>query len=268
MNPIIAQLHEKLNALRAEWEGLSDRRRDALLAGSRAALLDAEVRKIQIPYEAVKACNLAVHALLAELEAEARELEAERDTLAEQLRAFETEVRALWERIRPVQERYLRIRNAGHNATLYTIACHESDMLPAQPESRLQVIYGMEIPRLKQAIDWLEQLTARVAAQEEQAVGEAVQLLYGVAPPPTEKILRFLQFRHLRQPPASPSVAEAGAAQQPAPAAEPSREPSREPCRESRVRIKRREEVMGEGEAPSAYTAGAAAAVAAAERGL
>jgi len=264
MNPIIAQLHEKLNALRAEWEGLSDRRRDALLAGSRDALLDAEVRKIQIPYEAVSACTQAAHALLAELEAEARELEAERDTLAEQLRAFEPEVRALWERIRPVQERYLRIRNAGHNATLYTIACHESDMLPAQPESRLQVIYGMEIPRLKQAIDWLEQLTARVAAQEEQAVGEAVQLLYGVAPPPTEKILRFLQFRHLRQPPASPSVAEAGAAQQPAPAAEPSREPRRE----SRVRIKRREEVMGEGEAPSAYTAGAAAAAAAAERGL
>jgi hypothetical protein len=260
MNPIIAQLHEKLNALRAEWEGLSERRRDALLAGSRDALLDAEVRKFQIPYEAVEACNLAAHALLAELEAEARELEAERDTLAEQLRAFEPEVRALWERIRPVQERYLRIRNAGHNATLYTIACHESDMLPAQPESRLQVIYGMEIPRLKQAIDWLEQLTARVAAQEEQAVGEAVQLLYGVAPPPTEKILRFLQFRHLLHP----LAAEAGAAQQPAPAAEPSREPRRE----ARVRIKRREEVMGEGEAPSAYTAGAAAAAAAAERGL
>jgi uncharacterized protein YukE len=114
MNPIIEQLHAKLNALRAEWEGLSARRRDALLAGSRDALLDAEVRKIQIPYEAVEACNLAVHALLAELEAEARELEAERDTLAEQLRAFEPEVRALWERIRPVQERYLRIRNAGH----------------------------------------------------------------------------------------------------------------------------------------------------------
>jgi hypothetical protein len=264
MNPIISALHEKLNALRAEWEGLSERRRDALLAGSRDALLEAEVRKIQIPYEAVEACNLAAHALLAELEAEARELEAERDTLAEQLRAFETEVRALWERIRPVQERYLRIRNAGHKATLYTIDWGASDMLPAQPESRLQVIYGMEIPRLKQAMDWLEQLTARVAAQEERAVGEAVQLLYGVAPPPTDKILQFLQFRHLRQPPASPSVAEAGAVAYPAPAAEPSREPSRE----SRVRIKRREEVMGEGEAPSAYTAGAAAAAAAAERGL
>jgi hypothetical protein len=261
MNPIIAQLHEKLNALRAEWEGLSERRRDALLAGSRDALLDAEVRKFQIPYEAVKACNLAVHALLAELEAEARALETERDQLAAELAGFEAEVRALWERIRPVQERYLRIRNAGHKATLYTIAWHESDMLPAQPESRLQVIYGMEIPRLKQAMDWLEQLTARVAAQEEQAVGEAVQLLYGVAPPPTEKIL---QFRHLRQPPASPSVAEAGAVAYPAPAAEPSREPRRE----ARVRIKRREEVMGEGEAPSAYTAGAAAAAAAAERGL
>jgi hypothetical protein len=77
MNPIIAQLHEKLNALRAEWEGLSERRRAALLAGSRDALLDAEVRKIQIPYEAVKACNLAVHALLAELEAEARALETD-----------------------------------------------------------------------------------------------------------------------------------------------------------------------------------------------
>jgi hypothetical protein len=261
MNPIIAQLHEKLNALRAEWEGLSERRRDALLAGSRDALLDAEVRKFQIPYEAVKACNLAVHALLAELEAEARALETERDQLAAELAGFEAEVRALWERIRPVQERYLRIRNAGHKATLYTIDWGASDMLPAQPESRLQVIYGMEIPRLKQAMDWLEQLTARVAAQEEQAVGEAVQLLYGVAPPPTEKIL---QFRHLRQPPASPSVAEAGAVAYPAPAAEPSREPRRE----ARVRIKRREEVMGEGEAPSAYTAGAAAAAAAAERGL
>jgi hypothetical protein len=264
MNPIIAQLHEKLNALRAEWEGLSDRRRDALLAGSRDALLDAEVRKIQIPYEAVKACNLAVHALLAELEAEARALETERDQLAAELAGFEAEVRALWERIRPVQERYLLIRNAGHKATLYTIDWGASDMLPAQPESRLQVIYGMEIPRLKQAMDWLEQLTARVTAQEEQAVGEAVQLLYGVAPPPTEKILRFLQFRHLLHP----LAAEAGAAQQPAPVAEPSREPSSEPSRESRVRIKRREEVMGEGEAPSAYTAGAAAAVAAAERGL
>jgi hypothetical protein len=261
MNPIIAQLHEKLNALRAEWEGLSERRRDALLAGSRDALLDAEVRKFQIPYEAVKACNLAVHALLAELEAEARALETERDQLAAELAGFEAEVRALWERIRPVQERYLRIRNAGHKATLYTIDWGASDMLPAQPESRLQAIYGMEIPRLKQAMDWLEQLTARVAAQEEQAVGEAVQLLYGVAPPPTEKIL---QFRHLRQPPASPSVAEAGAVAYPAPAAEPSREPRRE----ARVRIKRREEVMGEGEAPSAYTAGAAAAAAAAERGL
>jgi uncharacterized protein YukE len=260
MNPIISALHEKLNALRAEWEGLSERRRDALLAGSRDALLDAEVRKFQIPYEAVEACNLAVHALLAELEAEARALETERDQLAAELAGFEAEVRALWERIRPVQERYLRIRNAGHKATLYTIAWGASDMLPAQPESRLQVIYGMEIPRLKQAMDWLEQLTARVAAQEEQAVAAAVQLLYGVAPPPTEKILQFLQFRHLRQPPA-PSVAEAGAAQQPAPAAEPSREPRRE----SRVRIKRREEVMGEGEAPSAYTAGAATAVAAAE---
>jgi hypothetical protein len=259
MNPIISALHEKLNALRAEWEGLSERRRAALLAGSRDALLDAEVRKIQIPYEAVEACNLAVHALLAELEAEARALETERDQLAAELAGFEAEVRALWERIRPVQERYLRIRNAGHKATLYTIALHESDMLPAQPESRLQVIYGMEIPRLKQAIDWLEQLTARVAAQEEQAVAAAVQLLYGVAPPPTEKILQFLPFRHLRQPPA-PSVAEA----RPAPAAEPRREPRRE----SRVRIKRREEVMGEGEAPSAYTAGAAAAAAAAERGL
>jgi hypothetical protein len=259
MNPIIEQLHAKLNALRAEWEGLPTRRRDALLAGSRDALLDAEVRKIQVPYEAVSACTQAVHALLAELEAEARELEAERDTLAEQLRAFEPEVRALWERIRPVQERYLRMRNGGHRATLYTIAWHESDMLPAQPESRLQLIYQLEIPRLKQAIDWLEKLTARVVAQEEQAVGEAVQLLYGVAPPPTEKILKF---RLLVPPTACLSVAEAGAVQQPAPAAvaEPRREPSR-----ARVRIKRREEVMGEGEAPSAYTAGAAAAVAAVE---
>jgi hypothetical protein len=138
-------------------------------------------------------------------------------------------------------------------------------MLPAQPESRLQVIYGMEIPRLKQAMDWLEQLTARVAAQEERAVGEAVQLLYGVAPPPTDKIL---QFRLLVPPTASLSVAEAGAGYATAPAAEPSREPRRESSRESRVRIKRREEVMGEGEAPSAYTAGAATAAAAAERGL
>jgi hypothetical protein len=265
MNPIIEQLHAKLNALRAEWEGLSERRRDALLAGSRDALLDAEVRKIQIPYEAVKACNLAVHALLAELEAEARALETERDQLAAELAGFEAEVRALWERIRPVQERYLRIRNAGHKATLYTIAWGASDMLPAQPESRLQVIYGMEIPRLKQAMDWLEQLTARVAAQEERAVGEAVQLLYGVAPPPTDKIL---QFRLLVPPTASLSVAEAGAGYATAPAAEPSREPRRESSRESRVRIKRREEVMGEGEAPSAYTAGAATAAAAAERGL
>jgi len=267
MNPIISALHEKLNALRAEWEGLPERRRAGLLAGSRDALLDAEVRKIQIPYEAVSACTQAVHALLAELEAEARELEAERDTLAEQLRAFEPEVRALWERIRPVQERYLRIRNGGHRATLYTIACHESDMLPAQPESRLQVIYGMEIPRLRQAIEWLEKLTARVAAQEEQAVGEAVQLLYGVAPPPTEKILKF---RLLVPPTACLSVAEAGAAQHPAPAAvaEPSSEPRREPSR-ARVRIKRREEaeVMA-GEAPPANAAGAATAVAAAERGL
>ena len=262
MNPIISELHEKLSALRAEWEGLHTRRRDALLAGSRDALLDAEVRKIQIPYEAVSACTQAVHALLAELEAEARELEAERDTLAEQLRAFEPEVRALWERIRPVQERYLRIRNGGHRATLYTIACHESDMLPAQPESRLQQIYQLEIPRLKRAIEWLEQLTARVVAQEEQAVGEAVQLLYGVAPSRTD-IDRVLQFRHLLQPPATRSVAEAGAAQHPAPAAvaEPSREPSRA---EQRVRIKRRGEVM-EGEAPPANAAGAATAVAAAE---
>ena len=267
MNPIIEQLHAKLNALRAEWEGLSERRRDALLAGSRDALLDAEVRKIQIPYEAVSACTQAAHALLAELEAEARELEAERDQLAAELAGFEAEVRALWERIRPVQERYLRMRNAGHKATLYTIACHESDMLPAQPESRLQVIYDFEIPRLKQAIEWLEKLTARVAAQEEQAVGEAVQLLYGVAPPPTEKILKFLQFRHLASLSARHSVAAAGAVQHPAPAAvaEPSSEPRREPRREPRVRIKRREEVMGEGEAPSADTAGAAAAVAAAE---
>jgi hypothetical protein len=265
MNPIIAQLHEKLNALRAEWEGLPARRRDALLAGSRDALLDAEVRKIQIPYEAVKACNLAVHALLAALEAEARELEAERDTLAEQLRAFEPEVRALWERIRPVQERYLRVRNGGHSATLYTIECHASAFLEPYPDSRLQQIYQMEIPRLKRAIEWLEKLTARVVAQEEQAVGEAVQLLYGVAPSLTG-IDRVLQFRHLLHPPATRSVAEAGAAQHPAPAAvaEPSSEPSREP----RVRIKRREEVMGEGEAPSADTAGAAAAAAAAERGL
>jgi hypothetical protein len=208
---------------------------------------------------------LAVHALLAELEAEARALETERDQLAAELAGFEAEVRALWERIRPVQERYLRIRNAGHKATLYTIAWGASDMLPAQPESRLQVIYGMEIPRLKQAMDWLEQLTARVAAQEERAVGEAVQLLYGVAPPPTDKIL---QFRLLVPPTASLSVAEAGAGYATAPAAEPSREPRRESSRESRVRIKRREEVMGEGEAPSAYTAGAATAAAAAERGL
>jgi hypothetical protein len=264
MNPIISALHEKLNALRAEWEGLPTRRRDALLSGNRDALLDAEVRKIQIPCEAVSACTQAVHALLAELEAEARELEAERDTLAEQLRAFEPEVRALWERIRPVQERYLRIRNAGHKATLYTITWGAHD-IPAHPESRLQVIYDFEIPRLQRAIEWLEKLTARVVAQEEQAVGEAVQLLYGVAPSPTDRVLKFLQFRHLASLPALHSVAAAGAAQHPAPAAvaEPSSEPRREPSR-ARVRIKRREEVM-EGEAPSAYTAGAASAVAAAE---
>jgi hypothetical protein len=264
MNPIIAQLHEKLNALRAEWEGLSERRRDALLSGNRDALLDAEVRKVQIPYEAVSACTQAVHALLAELEAEARELEAERDTLAEQLRAFEPEVRALWERIRPVQERYLRIRNGGHSATLYTIKCHESAFSDPYPDSRLQQIYQLEIPRLKRAIDWLERLTARVVAQEEQAVGEAVQLLYGVAPAPTG-IDRVLQFRHLPQPSATRSVAEAGAAQHPAPAAvaEPSREPSRA---EQRVRIKRRGEAeVMEGEAPSAYTAGTATTAAAAE---
>jgi hypothetical protein len=258
MNPIIEQLRMQLHALRAEWEGLPARRRDALLAGSRDALLDAEVRKIQIPYEAVKACNLAVNALLAELEAEARELETERDQLAAELAGFEAEVRALWERIRPVQERYLRVRNGGHRATLYTIECHESAFSDPYPDSRLQQIYALEIPRLKQAIDWLEKLTARVVAQEEQAVGEAVQLLYGVAPAPTDRVL---QFRHLLQPPATRSVAEAGAAQHPAPAAvaEPSSEPSRE-----RVRIKRRGEVM-EGEALSANTAGAAAAVAAAE---
>jgi len=263
VNPIISALHEKLNALRAEWEGLPARRRDALLAGSRDALLDAEVRKIQIPYEAVKACNLAVHALLSELEAEARALETERDQLAAELAGFEAEVRALWERIRPVQERYLRMRNGGHSATLYTIACHESAFLEPYPDSRLQQIYQMEIPRCKRAIEWLEQLTARVVAQEEQAVGEAVQLLYGVAPALTG-IDRVLQFRHLHSPATrSVAVSEAGAAQHPAPAAvaEPSREPSRA---EQRVRIKRRGEVM-EGEAPSANAAGAAAAVAAAE---
>jgi hypothetical protein len=267
MNPIIEQLHAKLNALRAEWEELPARRRDALLAGSRDALLDAEVRKIQIPYEAVKACNLAVHALLAELEAEARALETERDQLAAELAGFEAEVRALWERIRPVQERYLRIRNGGHRATLYTIECHESAFLEPYPDSRLQQIYQIEIPRLKRAIEWLEKLTARVVAQDDQAVDEAVQLLYGVAPSLTGTD-RVLQFRHLHSP-ATRSVAEAGAAQHPAPAAvaEPSSEPSREPSREPRVRIKRRGEVM-EGEAPSADTAGAAAAVAAAERGL
>jgi len=253
---IIEQLHAKLNALRAEWEGLSERRRAGLLAGNRDALLDAEVRKIQIPYEAVEACNLAVHALLAELEAEARELEAERDTLAEQLRAFEPEVRALWERIRPVQERYLRMRNGGHRATLYTIECHESAFSDPYPDSRLQLIYQLEIPRCKRAIEWLEKLTARVVAQDDQAVGEAVQLLYGVAPSRTD-IDRVLQFRHLLQP-ATRSVAEAGAAQHPAPAA------VAEPSSEPRVRIKRRGEVM-EGEAPSANTAGAAAAAAAAE---
>ena len=265
MNPIISALHEKLNALRAEWEGLSERRRAGLLAGNRDALLDAEVRKIQIPYEAVEACNLAVHTLLAEMEAEARELEAERDTLAEQLRAFEPEVRALWERIRPVQERYLRMCNGGHRATLYTIECHESAVALPNPDSRLQLIYQLEIPRCKRAIEWLERLTARVVAEDDQAVGEAVQLLYGVAPSYTD-IDRVLQFRHLLQP-ATRSVAEAGAAQHPAPAAvaEPSREPSRA---EQRVRIKRRGEVMGEGEAPPANAAGAATAVAAAERGL
>jgi hypothetical protein len=257
VNPIISALHEKLNALRAEWEGLSERRRAGLLAGNRDALLDAEVRKIQIPYEAVEACNLAVHTLLAEMEAEARELEAERDTLAEQLRAFEPEVRALWERIRPVQERYLRMCNGGHRATLYTIECHESAVALPNPDSRLQLIYQLEIPRLKRAIEWLEKLTARVVAQEEQAVGEAVQLLYGVAPSYTD-IDRVLQFRHLLQP-ATRSVAEAGAAQHPAPAA------VAEPSSEQRVRIKRRGEVMGEGEAPPANAAGAATAVAAAE---
>jgi len=256
VNPIISALHAKLHALRAEWEGLSERRRAGLLAGSRDALLDAEVRKIQIPYEAVEACNLAVHTLLSELEAEARELEAERDTLAEQLRAFEPEVRALWERIRPVQERYLRMCNGGHRATLYTIECHESAVALPNPDSRLQLIYQLEIPRCKRAIEWLEKLTARVVAQEEQAVGEAVQLLYGVAPSYTD-IDRVLQFRHLLQP-ATRSVAEAGAAQHPAPAA------VAEPSSEPRVRIRRRGEVM-EGEAPSAYTAGAAAAAATAE---
>ena len=40
----------------------------------------------------------------------------------------------------------------------------------------MQQIYAMEIPRLKRATEWLEQLTARVVAQEERAVGEAVQL--------------------------------------------------------------------------------------------
>lgn len=264
MNPIIEQLHAKLNALRAEWEGLPERRRAGLLAGSRDALLDAEVRKIQIPYEAVSACNLAVHALLSELEAEARALETERDQLAAELAGFEAEVRALWERIRPVQERYLRIRNGGHSATLYTIACHESAFTEPYPDSRLQQIYQIEIPRLKRAIEWLEKLTARVVAQDDQAVGEAVQLLYGVAPSLTGTD-RVLQFRHLLHPPATRSVAvsEAGAAQHPAPAAvaEPSSEPSRA---EPRVRIKRRGEVMA-GEAPSANTAGAAAAVAAAE---
>ena len=256
---IIEQLHAKLNALRAEWEGLSERRRAGLLAGNRDALLDAEVRKIQIPYEAVSACTQAVHALLAELEAEARELEAERDQLAAELAGYAAEVRALWERIRPVQERYLRIRNGGHRATLYTIECHESAFSDPYPDSRLQLIHQLEIPRCKRAIEWLEKLTARVVAQDDQAVGEAVQLLYGVAPSYTD-IDRVLQFRHLLQPPATRSVAEAGAAQHPAPAAEPSSEPSREP----RVRIKRRGEVM-EGEAPSAHTAGAAAAAAAAE---
>jgi hypothetical protein len=256
VNPIISALHEKLNALRAEWEGLSERRRAGLLAGNRDALLDAEVRKIQIPYEAVEACNLAVHTLLAEMEAEARELEAERDTLAEQLRAFEPEVRALWERIRPVQERYLRMCNGGHRATLYTIECHESAVALPNPDSRLQLIYQLEIPRCKRAIEWLERLTARVVAEDDQAVGEAVQLLYGVAPSYTD-IDRVLQFRHLLQP-ATRSVAEAGAAQHPAPAA------VAEPSSEPRVRIKRRGEVM-EGEAPSAHTAGAAAAAAAAE---
>jgi hypothetical protein len=262
MNPIISELHAKLNALRAEWEGLPERRRAGLLAGNRDALLDAEVRKIQIPYEAVSACTQAAHALLSELEAEARELEAERDQLAAELAGFEPEVRALWERIRPVQERYLRMCNGGHRATLYTIECHESAVALPNPDSRLQLIHQLEIPRLKRAIEWLEKLTARVVAEDDQAVGEAVQLLYGVAPSYTD-IDRVLQFRHLLQPPATRSVAEAGAAQHPAPAAvaEPSREPSRA---EQRVRIKRRGEVM-EGEAPPANAAGAAAAAAAAE---
>jgi hypothetical protein len=146
--------------------------------------------------------------------------------------------------------------NGGHRATLYTIECHESAVALPNPDSRLQLIYQLEIPRCKRAIEWLERLTARVVAEDDQAVGEAVQLLYGVAPSYTD-IDRVLQFRHLLQP-ATRSVAEAGAAQHPAPAA------VAEPSSEPRVRIKRRGEVM-EGEAPSANTAGAAAAAAAAE---
>ena len=196
IDQIIEVLHTTLAALRAEWEGLAERRRQALLSGDKDALLAVMVRQAQIPYEAVEACHLAADSIRAELEAEARELEAERDALAAQLAEFQAEVNALWERIRPVQERYLRIRNNAHTATVYTIRAarlHEG-VRTTDGDSPLERLLKFDIPRVRLAIDMLERWIAAVASEAERAVADAVQLLYGVAPTPIDRVLRFRDY--------------------------------------------------------------------------
>jgi len=196
IDQIIEVLHTTLAALRAEWEGLAERRRQALLSGDKDALLAVMVRQAQIPYEAVEACCTAAHAIREALEAQARELEAERDALAAQLAEFQAEVNALWERIRPVQERYMRIRNNAHTATVYTIRAarlHEG-VRTTDGDSPLERLLKFDIPRVRLAIDMLERWIAAVASEAERAVADAVQLLYGVAPTPIDRVLRFRDY--------------------------------------------------------------------------
>ena len=67
-------------------------------------------------------------------------------------------------------------------------------MATSDDASPLERLLQLDLPRTRRAAELLEQWQQAVAKQDARAVQNAVQLMYGVAPSPIDRVLRFREY--------------------------------------------------------------------------
>ena len=120
MKPLETLL-EQAEALRREWHDLPKRTDSALLKGDKDALLDAQIRERQIPYEFLlnlkQRAEAVAEMIRADIEAVAQQREAVRAKLVAVIEALEK----AWRELEPLQRQWCELGGSSEDQPLYQL---------------------------------------------------------------------------------------------------------------------------------------------------